>query len=288
MSDDLLAELKMLKEDTIPKPVVDISDPKFGGELPNYQSYWKIFADQLTTVEGYTQTFHSTKSNEDYVLRVLAWKHGKFVINIPIDVKKDANGKFITMQAKDYKKAEVAKIKTHLTKHFQQCMANNTLPVDLTHFMKFNNYIDDVRGMLAPRSELTGVIKEFVPKPIESPQPDDAHEFSPIPEVPAPKSPQVEKKIITPLPKTEAPLVESESELYDFINKFSKEKNINPDLLLNDDGVHEYEKQREDKEVLTLEESMLVQTIIRNKRFLSIETLTKHLPAKIARRCNSS
>ncbi len=266
MSDDLLAELKMMKEETAPKNTVDLSDPKFGGEVPNFQSYWKVFAEQLQPVEGYDK-FRSAKTGEEYTLRMLPWKHGKYMTNIPLDVKKDANGKYVSMQSKDLKKGEVAKIKTHLISHFQKCLENGTLPIDLAHFIVVNNYIDPERGMLMFRADLTNTIKELIPK---EPEPMVVE----TPERVTPKEPE--------------PVVTSESslELYEFINQFTKKYSINADTLLNSVGMAEYERQRDEAEVLSVEEKALVEQIKRNKRHLSMETLKRHLPAKIARRCN--
>ena len=162
MSDDLLAELASLKDAPTPaptttKPTIDFSDPKYGGEIPNFQSYWKLMADHLQPMDGF-KPFKSTKSDEEYVLCVMPWKHGKYITNIPIDVTKDQNGKYVTFQKKELKKGEVEKIKTHLLTHFEKCMTNGTLPVDLAYFVKVNNYIDNVKGMMVYRADLINVI----------------------------------------------------------------------------------------------------------------------------------
>lgn len=300
MSDDLFAELEALKSPSAvstpsaPKtiPAVDLSNPKYGGETPNVQSYWKVFADHIQPAENSGPYF--LKNGDEYTLCVLPWTHGKYITNVPIDVIRDASGKYVTVtQGKNLSKGEVVQVRTRLTSHFQKCEANGTLPVDLLHFMTVNNFVDEKRGMLAYRADLISVIKELIPSPpTAAPAAEPAQQTPVVPLVLHVQSPrQVQSPPYQQPPPAVQPAQappqaqpEVESELYDFIIGLQKARNVDPRVILNVVGCVEFERQ-ERTYGLDAEDLSLVNALQRNKRYLSREGVNQCLPAKIAKRC---
>lgn len=138
----------------------DFSDLRYGEDVPNIQSYWNMFAKKLVPAKGY-DALHSSKTNEDYELCVLPWSR-PHICNVPLEVKRDATGKYVTFQDKRFIKANVDMFKTKFAAHFSVCSANKTFPIDLFSFMEKNNFITKADGMLVARTEVLKTVKELI------------------------------------------------------------------------------------------------------------------------------
>lgn len=248
----------------------------------------------------HTCSFQKSDKTIEYTVRVLPWTHGKYVINIPYEVRSEKDGTLSTV-AKDkrYAASALAQFQTKMTVAFNR----GIFPIDLAEFMHSADLINDIDGMKVPRLDVFKCLQTLIPvSSIVSPSvevstvtktnidvcdtPSHVEMIeSPLtlpldePAITVKDAPST-SNVVSNLPKvtTKKPSPVKPDSLMNFIDEMQNYGiTFNCKTMLNKEGKEQYQKEVEEE--CNPKELDLAKQIRRQKRFLSDDFFNAISPA---------